>query len=62
MSNSPATNEQPIAMWSRTVPVGGDPFSRFWLLVFNDQECFVGATGEVAVFGEKYMNERQAKP
>jgi hypothetical protein len=62
MRNSPATNEQPIAMWSRTIPVGGDPFSRYWLLVFNDQECFVGATGEVAIFGRKYMNERQVKP
>ena len=62
MRNSPATNEQPIAMWSRTVPVEGDPFSRYWLLVFNDQECFVGATGEVAIFGRKYMIERQAKP
>jgi hypothetical protein len=61
MTNSHAETEQPIAMWSRSVPVGGDPFSRFWILVFNDQECFVGATGGVAIAAKQYMNERRGK-
>jgi len=61
MTNSRAETEQPIAMWSRSVPVGGDSFSRFWILVFNDQECFVGATGGVAIAAKQYMDERRGK-
>jgi hypothetical protein len=37
-----------FALWSRTIGLDDDPFSRLWFLAFNDQECFFGATGEMA--------------
>jgi hypothetical protein len=62
MKNRPIDTEPPIAMWCRTVPVGGDPFSRIWILVFNDQVLFVGVTGGMAVAALEIAAGNASKP
>src|SRR5262249_40506783 len=40
-----------IAMWMRIPPQAAGNSPSIWLLVFNNQVCFLGATGTIAVAG-----------